>query len=178
MPEDILHFSGRYLDLVERDGWEFVSRNNAHAVAVLCAVTPGGEIVLVEQFRRPVNERVIELPAGLVGDTGDPDEQILEAAGRELIEETGFEAGSLEMIMQCPTSSGLTSEVISFILASDLRRVGPGGGDETEDIEVHTVPLDQADDWLNRKHAAGMSLDPKIFAALHWLNRKEVLKTS
>ncbi|MGD8345821.1 MAG: NUDIX hydrolase [Lysobacterales bacterium] len=178
MPEDILHFSGRYLDLIERDGWEFVSRNNAHAVAVLCAVTRDNEIVLVEQFRRPVNERVIELPAGLVGDTGDPDEQILEAAGRELIEETGFEAGSLEMIMQCPTSSGLTSEVISFVLARDLQRIGSGGGDETEDIEVHVVPLDRVDEWLNGKHAGGLALDPKIFAALHWLNRKEVLQTS
>jgi ADP-ribose pyrophosphatase len=178
MPEDILHFSGRYLDLIERDGWEFVSRNNAHAVAVLCAVTRDNEIVLVEQFRRPVNERVIELPAGLVGDTGDPDEQILEAAGRELIEETGFEAGSLEMIMQCPTSSGLTSEVISFVLAKDLQQIGSGGGDETEDIEVHVVPLDRVDEWLNGKHAGGLALDPKIFAALHWLNRKEVLQTS
>jgi len=174
MPEDILHFSGRYLDLIERDGWEFVSRNNAHAVAVLCAVTPDREIVLVEQYRRPVDERVIELPAGLVGDTGDPDEKILVAAGRELIEETGFEAGSLEMIMQCPTSSGLTSEVISFVLARDLRRVGPGGGDESEDIEVHIVPLDKADDWLTTKHENGRALDPKIFAALHWLNPKEV----
>lgn len=172
MPEDILHFRGRYLDLIERDGWEFVSRNNAHAVAVLCAVTPQNEIVLVEQYRRPVDTRVIELPAGLVGDTGDPEEDVLEAANRELVEETGFEASELEVIMECPTSSGLTSEAITFILATGLRRVGPGGGDETEDIETHVIPLDQADEWLAGQHRRGLQLDPKIFAALHWIAQR------
>ena len=172
MPEDILHFSGRYLDLIERDGWEFVSRNNAHAVAVLCAVTPEDEIVLVEQYRRPVDTRVIELPAGLVGDTGDPEEDVLEAANRELVEETGFEASALEVIMECPTSSGLTSEVITFILATGLRRVGPGGGDETEDIETHVIPLARVDEWLAERHRSGMQLDPKIFAALHWIAQR------
>ncbi len=171
MPEDIIRYRGRFLSLVEREHWEFVTRPNAHAVVVLIATTPQREIVLVEQYRRPVDARVIELPAGLVGDTGDPEEPVLEAARRELIEETGFRAGSLQLVMECPTSSGMTDEVISFVRADDLERIGPGGGDASEDIEVHVVALDAADDWLAARHAAGVPLDPKIFTALYWLQQ-------
>jgi ADP-ribose pyrophosphatase len=173
MSKEQTHYRGRYLSLKEVDGWEYVTRPNAHAVAVLAAVTPAREIVLVEQFRKPVNARVIELPAGLVGDQGDPDEPILEAAGRELIEETGFEAESLELMMQCPTSSGMTDEIISFVMASGLKKVGPGGGDDSEDIETHVVPLDEADDWLESRRLAGSPLDPKIFTALYWLKNRQ-----
>ena len=172
MNDTVTHYRGRYLSLIERDQWEFVTRPNAHAVAVLVAVTPDDEIVLVEQFRKPVDSRVIELPAGLVGDLHGPDEDVLDAAGRELIEETGFEAASLELLMECPTSSGMTDEMISFVLAEGLRRVGPGGGDHSEDIETHVVPLDGVDAWLEARHKEGLPLDPKIFTALYWLKNR------
>ena len=173
MVDDIYRYRGRYLNLVERDQWEFVTRSNAHAVVVLIAVTDDRELVLVEQHRRPLDARVIELPAGLVGDTGDTNEPILEAAGRELIEETGFEASGLEHIMDCPTSSGMTDEVISFVRARGLCRVGPGGGDDSEDIETHLVPLERIDGWLRKRHADGCPLDPKIYTALYWLSQTE-----
>jgi ADP-ribose pyrophosphatase len=170
MSEDHVHYRGRYLSLLERDHWEFVSRSNASAVVVLIPVTDQNELVFVEQFRRPVNARVIELPAGLVGDHADPDESILDAAARELEEETGFRATRLEFIMTCPSSAGISDEMVSFVKASGLERVGAGGGDESEDIEVHVIPLDQADSWLQEQQANGKPMDPKIFACLHWLN--------
>ena len=172
MSQELTHYKGRYLSLKEIDNWEYVTRPNAHAVVVLAAVTPQNEIVLVEQFRRPVNARVIELPAGLVGDQGDPNEPVLEAAGRELIEETGYEADSLSLLMECPTSSGMTDEIISFVLASGLKKVGPGGGDDSEEIETHVVPLDKVDDWLDERRLAGTPLDPKIYTALYWLKNQ------
>ena len=171
MSDVMTHYKGRYLSLLERDGWEFASRSNASSVVVLVPLTGSGEIVLVEQYRKPVSSPVIELPAGLVGDHGDPDESILQAAGRELEEETGFAADRLEMLMECPSSAGLTDEIISFVKATGLRRVGPGGGDASEDILVHLVPLPGADEWLYRKQAEGIPLDPKIFAALYWLSK-------
>ena len=103
-----VHYHGRYLDLVERDGWEYSTRSNASAVVVIVAVTPDDRLLLVEQYRRPVDARVIELPAGLVGDHVEPDESILDAARRELIEETGYAAGSIDFIMDCPSSAGMT----------------------------------------------------------------------
>ncbi len=173
MKQDIVHFKGRFLSLLERDQWEFTSRSNASAVVVLVPVTDDGKIVLVEQFRKPVDARVIELPAGLVGDHADPDESILAAAGRELEEETGYQASSLELLMECPSSAGLTDEIVSFVMARNLQRVGPGGGDESEDIEVHEVHLAEVDSWLQQKQSDGSPLDPKIYAALYWLGKTQ-----
>ncbi len=173
MSDVITHYRGRYLSLLERDDWEFASRSNASSVVVLVPVTGSGEIVLVEQYRKPVESSVIELPAGLVGDHSDPDESILQAASRELEEETGFAADHLEVIMECPSSAGLTDEIIAFIKATGLRQVGPGGGDASEDIQVHRVPLLQAGEWLRNRQAEGIPLDPKIFAALYWLGNPE-----
>jgi ADP-ribose pyrophosphatase len=136
------------------------------------AVTSDEEIVLVEQYRKPVGSLVIELPAGLVGDHVDPDESILDAAARELEEETGYAASQMEVLMTCPSSAGMSDEMISFVLAKGLTRVGPGGGDDSEDIEVHIVPLTDVDAWLTRQVSAGKPLDPKIYAALYWLERK------
>ena len=171
MTQDITHFKGRYLSLLERDGWEFASRNNASGVVVLVAVTNDEEIILVEQYRKPVGARVIELPAGLVGDHVDPDESILDAAARELEEETGYAASQIELLMECPSSAGMSDEVVSFVLAKELTRMGPGGGDDSEDIEVHIVPLTEVDAWLTRQQSVGKPLDPKIYAALYWLKR-------
>jgi len=172
MKHDITHYKGRYLSLLERDGWEFASRSNASGVVVLVAVTDSEELVLVEQFRTPVGKHVIELPAGLVGDLDDTEETILVAAARELEEETGFSAAKLELLMESPSSAGMTDEIISFVMASGLRRTGPGGGDESEDILVHIVSLERVDNWL-QEQTAGKPLDPKIYAALYWLSQKK-----
>jgi ADP-ribose pyrophosphatase len=174
MKKDITHFKGRYLSLLERDGWEFASRSNASSVVVLVAVTAAEEIVLVEQYRKPVGARVIELPAGLVGDLDDPDEPVLVAAARELEEETGYAPSSLQLLMECPSSAGMSDEVVTFVLATGLTRVGPGGGDDSEDIEVHIVPLTDVAGWLIRQQTAGKPLDPKIYAALYWLQSTDL----
>ncbi|HVV52524.1 MAG TPA: NUDIX hydrolase, partial [Polyangia bacterium] len=82
---------GRYLTFVDDGGWEYVVRANVTGVVVIVAVTDDQKLLLVEQWRPAVHNRVIELPAGLVGDV-DPDETLATAAGRELVEETGFSA--------------------------------------------------------------------------------------
>lgn len=171
MTEPRTLYAGRYLSLRERDGWEFASRSNASAVAVLIAVTDADEILLVEQYRVPVECTVIELPAGLVGDGNDPDEGILTAARRELLEETGYAAQRFTTEMSCPSSAGMSDEIISFVRASGLQRVNAGGGDSSEDITVHRVPLHQADAWIAERLQQGIPIDPKIFTALYWLRR-------
>jgi len=171
MTQVITHFKGRYLSMLERDGWEFASRSNASSVVALVAVTAAEEIILIEQYRRPVGALVIELPAGLVGDHVEPDESVLDAAARELEEETGYAASQLEVLLTCPSSAGMSDEMITFVLAKGLTRVGPGGGDDSEDIKVHIVPLQHVDTWLTHQQSAGKPLDPKIYAALYWLER-------
>lgn len=171
MSDIITHYRGRYLSLLEKDGWEFVTRSNASGVVVLIPVTDAGEILLVQQYRKPVAATVIELPAGLVGDHANSGESILDAARRELEEETGYAATRMEVLMACPSSAGMSDEVIHFVLATGLTRVGPGGGDSSESIEVLPVPLSQVDGWLAARQAAGRPMDPKIYAALYWLQK-------
>ena len=171
MPDDestrILH-SGRYLELVERDGWEFATRVDPGVVVVI-AWTDDDRLLLVEQWREPVGSMAIELPAGLVGDLdGQEDESVFTAAHRELLEETGYRAGRFREGMTCPTSAGMTNEMATFLFAEDIERVDAGGGDDSEDITVHAVAADEIDRWLFEQHGAGKVIDPKIYAALHW----------
>src|SRR5882757_7109750 len=94
-------FEGKHVIVLERDDWEFVERKKGKSAVAILAVTDDDRILFVEQFRRPVNVRVIEFPAGLVGDedgSDDPDE----TARRELLEETGYVCASVERLTSGP----------------------------------------------------------------------------
>ncbi len=164
---DKVLYQGAYLTLKSRNGWEFVARQ--HQVAVIIAWTVEDELLLVEQYREPLGRRVIELPAGLVGDESElEDEDFLDAAARELEEETGWRAGQLTEFMTCPTSAGMSDETVMFVLAENLVQVGRGGGDDSEDIVVHRVRKSFIDQWLDERRSHGLGIDPKIYAALYW----------
>src|SRR5690349_10920782 len=87
---------GRYLTFIDDAGWEYVTRPHISGVVVIVAVTADGRLVLVEQYRPAVKKKVIELPAGLVGDiVGQQGESMGTAAARELEEETGYRAAEM-----------------------------------------------------------------------------------
>jgi ADP-ribose pyrophosphatase len=159
---------GKYLRFLRDGSWEYVMRPHSTGVVVVVAVTPARELILVEQHRVAVHASVIELPAGLVGDTsallGEPLET---AARRELIEETGYEAERMVELAAGPIAVGASSEIVTFFHAQGLRRIGAGGGDDTEEITVHPVPLGDLRAWLAEKRRAGYLVDPKIFAGLY-----------
>ncbi|HVZ86127.1 MAG TPA: NUDIX hydrolase [Polyangia bacterium] len=159
---------GRYLTLLDEHGWEYVTRGNVTGVVVIVALTPEGKLLLVEQPRTALHKRIIELPAGLVGDL-EAGETLLAAAGRELVEETGYAAREMAFLAEGPVAVGLSDEVLTFFHARDLSRVGPGGGDETEDITVHEVPLPGLRRFLAARAAEGLAIDPKIYAGLFLL---------
>lgn len=161
-------YEGDWLRLVRRGKWESCERTHGQGMAVIViAVTPDDAVLFVEQYRVPLGARTIEMPAGLVGD--DHDEDTLEdAARRELIEETGWEPGTVDVLLIGPTSSGMSNERIAFVRARGLKKVGAGGGVGSEDITVHAVPRHEAPAWLMRKHAEGFELDLKLWAGL-WM---------
>ncbi len=163
-------YEGRYLRLRQRGRWEYAERTNASSAVIIVAVTPEDKVLFVEQYRHPVQAPSIEMPAGLVGDLGEA-ESVEQAARRELLEETGWEAGRIEYLMAGPSSSGMSNEIIAFVRALDLRRVHSGGGDETEQIVVHEIPEREAAAWLEDKRRRGYSIDPKLYAGLYFLDR-------
>jgi len=164
-----LLYEGQWLRLVKRGHWESCERTHGKdGLAVLViAVTPDDHVLFVEQYRVPLGARTIEMPAGLVGDDDDAD--TLEAAAhRELVEETGWKAGRIDVLLTGPTSSGMSNERIAFARARDLRKVGDGGGVGSENITVHTVPRATAPAWLMQKYMEGYELDLKLWAGL-WM---------
>ena len=105
----ILH-EGKWLRLVKRGRWEWCERtHSAHGLAVLVvAVTPDDEVLFVEQYREALGAPAIEMPAGLIGDDHD-DDTIEQAARRELIEETGWEPGAIDVLLAGPTTAGMSN---------------------------------------------------------------------
>ena len=160
---------GEFLELVRDRHWEFVRRCRASGSVHVLALTPADEIVLVEQTRLPVGGKTIELSAGVIGDEVEhAAEGALDCARRELIEETGYRAESVELLQVSPTAPGLTAEIQHLVRATGLRRVGEGGGVGREDISVHVVPLAEVHGFLAKRAADGLLIDHRIHAALYW----------
>ena len=159
---------GKHLHFLLRGTWEYVSRPGISGIVLVVPITDDDQIVLVEQYRPPVDSRVIELVAGLAGDiAGQEDEDLTEAARRELIEETGYDAACIERLAAGPPCAGVCDEYLTMFRATGLTKVGPGGGDSSEDIVVHTVPVAEIHEWLAAREQDGLMIDLKIYGGLH-----------
>lgn len=160
-------WQGKYLQILSRRNWEFVDRRNIRGIVIVVAVNERNELVLVEQYRPPVDSQVIEMPAGLVGDLPGGDKEPFEvAAQRELFEETGYEAAGMDKLIEGPPAVGISSEQVTFYRARDVRKTGAGGGDASENIRVHEVPLARVRAWLDGMTRQGKLVDPKVYAGL------------
>jgi len=143
---------------VERRDWESVERVNCSGIVGVVPITDEGDVILIKQFRPPVNGYVIELPAGLC----DMGEALEDAARRELIEETGYAAGNMSFLLKGPMSSGSSSEMLTVFVATALTYVGIGKRDETENIEVFKIPAENLVLTLLQMQQEGSFIDLKI----------------
>ena len=168
MPTEML-FDAKYLRLIRKDGWEFVQRKNVNGIVGVIAVTNDAKLILVEQFRPPVGKNVIEIPAGLAGDTAaSRNEDLAVAAARELEEETGYRAARMIQLASGTASAGLCDEIITLFRAEGLEKIAAGGGDDSEDIIVHEISLVQVEHWLGEQTAHHKLVDLKVYSALHF----------
>lgn len=162
----MLVFEGEYLKVFKRNNWEYVERKKATGIAGIIAITDDLKLVLIEQYREPVQKICIEIPAGLVGDKGP--ETILEGAHRELLEETGYNASKMRLLGDFPVSPGSATEVLSLILASDLKKTNHKIGDETENIKVIEIPiLSNLNVVMSLSQNGQRYIDCKVFAAIY-----------
>jgi len=160
---------GKHLRLVSIRGWEYVERRNITGVVGIVAITDDWKLLLVEQYRSPLNRRVVEIPAGLAGDEpGHENESLLDAANRELQEETGYHAANISLLVSGPSSAGMSNEVITLCLATGLKKRSSGGGVGGEDIMVHEVALSRVTDRVREWMAEGKLVDLKVYAAQHF----------
>jgi ADP-ribose pyrophosphatase len=157
-------WEGKYISVLKRGPWEYVSRTgSADAVVVLAEVD--GKIVLVEQYRVPVGGRCLELPAGLVGDE-DANAGVEDTAVKELEEETGYTAERVEILGEFQSSPGMVAESFTLVRAHGVRKIGEGGGTEHEDIAVHLVERSQIPDFIAGRRREGVAVDVKLLLFL------------
>lgn len=162
--EEQIVWQGKFITTKTRGKWEFVSRARGIKAAVILAVD-GDEVILVEQYRVPLGRPCVELPAGLVGDYDD-EESVELAAARELEEETGYRAESIELIGEFWSSPGMVSESFFLVRAVGLTQVGAGGGTPGEDITVHRVPLAGIAEFVASRRERGDAVDVKLLMLL------------
>jgi ADP-ribose pyrophosphatase len=105
--------------------------------AIIFPVTPEGEVVLVRQYRPPLERLELGLPAGLVEEGEEPEA----AARRELSEETGYGGGEWEPLGAVASSPSLKDNWAYLFLARGVRETAPPDPDEHETIEVVRAPL-------------------------------------
>ena len=155
-------WEGRFITAKREGKWEYVSRSRGIRAAVILAIDDG-HVLLVEQYRVPLGKNCIELPAGLVGDHDDnQNEDASIAAIRELEEETGYRAATMQDCGEYYSSPGMVSESFSLFKAGGLSKVGDGGGVAGENISVHRVALTELDAFIETKREAGLAIDVKL----------------
>ena len=162
-PEELM-WQGRFITAIKRGKWEYVGRARGIQAAVILAIDDG-HILLVDQYRVPLGQRCIELPAGLVGDEAAGEDSSI-AAARELEEETGYRPARLTSLGQFFSSPGMVSESFTLFRAHDLEKTGEGGGVEGEDIIVHRIPLTTLPDQVAAWRAQGYAMDVKLLLLL------------
>lgn len=144
-------FSGHifkiFVDLVEMPSGRVVEREMlAHGGAVgIVPITSKREVLLVEQYRHAVRDRILEIPAGKLNADEDP----LECAVRELKEETGATVSRIEKLSEFFNAPGYSSEIFYLYLAH-IDSIGDPepDGDEEEDMNVIRILLDEALDMV------------------------------
>lgn len=167
--------SGKYLRLGKIDGWEMVERTKGTGNAVsIAALTENDELILIEQFRIPVQSRILSLPAGLIGDKGV--ESVEETAQRELKEETGYTTTleNFSLVSTSPKSAGLTSELGHLVIATAKVSKEKQDLEKAEikaKLQVFTVKISELTDFINKKREAGVLINSEIFSALYFLIR-------
>ncbi len=170
MPSDLTLHSARWISLRQRRftnrlgqerTWEFVTRTNTTGAVGVVALVPGTprKLLLIRQFRPPLNAYSIEFPAGLV----DSGESPAEAALRELAEETGLLGTIISEGPEAFSSPGLTDEAIRLIRV-EVTGETPARPESDEDITVLHAPLEGLLEWLADRTAQGDRLDAKVYS--------------
>ena len=124
---------------------------------VLLPITDDGQIVMIRNYRVSLDRFLLEIPAG----TMEPGEEAAVTAERELIEETGYRAGTLQYLRTFYASPGICDEAMHLFLATQLT-AGPPQREAYESIENELVSFEQAGRWL----ADGTIQDGKSLVAL------------
>ena len=137
------------------------------AWANVMALTTDGEVVLIQQYRHGIRDVLWEFPGGVVEQEEDP----LEGAKRELLEETGYKASKWIELARLYPNPALQTNTLYCYLALEAELVGVQLLDAGEDIEVQLVPLDKLVGMAKRGDFPHALMTGVLFSALAYLGR-------
>ena len=168
-------FSGKVISLqvdeVELPNGKIAKREiikHPGAVAII-AITDENKIVMVEQYRKALEQTIIEIPAGKLESGEQPDV----CAKRELEEETSYECESLELLNSFYTSPGFANEIVHVYLAKGLTKKEDAAGlDEDEFVNLMELTIGEALQAIEEKKI----YDAKTIFAVQYLQLQEALK--
>lgn len=116
--------------------WDYIRHKGAAAVV---AVKNDGKLLMVRQYRNALDRETLEIPAGGLNDVNEPTDL---AAARELEEETGYQAGKLELLLSLRTTVAFCDEKIDVYVATDLKR-SEQHLDEDEYLDVVSCDVEE-----------------------------------
>lgn len=129
-----------------------------HPGAVAVIPLLGDKMIVVEQYRKPLEKSQVEIPAGKL----DSGEEPLKAALRELEEETGYRTDNIRLVSSFYTSPGFADEIIHMYIAEDLVK-GTANLDEDEFLDCEAITLEQAQQYMRD----GLISDAKTIMAVY-----------
>lgn len=145
--------------------WDFIKHQGAAAVI---PITDEGKVVMVRQYRNALDRETLEIPAGGLNSYDEP---TMDAAARELEEETGYKSNHLELLITVATTVAFCNEKIDIYLAKNLIP-SKQNLDEDEYVEVEEYTVDELADMIY----AGKINDSKTIAAIMAYKNKYINK--
>jgi len=140
-------------------------------VAIIIAFTPDMRLILINQYRHPVHSTDYELPAGFI----EPFENdIMQAAKRELLEETGYEAESLTKIQETFSSAGFMSNHVNFFIGFNAKKIADQKLDDNEELEVEITAWNKALQMLKEEKIKDLGSVTGILLAKNYLEEHKI----
>lgn len=175
--EDILHqwkfLCLKKLELTHLDGektsYEYVERNAAMVfwIVSVLPITESGEIIMIRQYRAPLDRIQLELPAGCA--ERGKHTTLEDAVHAELREETGYVSDDIAHITEFSSSSGMTNEIVHGFVARNCKRVSDVLTLDTDEyIERVLVPIQSFQSYIFSELARGAIIEPKMLAMTWW----------
>ena len=159
-------YEGKMINLVDRElpDKKYSKREIVeHPGSVgIIAITDDGHLVLVKQFRKPVEKTLLEIPAGKIEINEEPKETAL----RELYEETGYRAEKIEYLFEFYTSPGFSNEKMYLFLATELIE-GNAEPEDDEYIEIEKIKLENLIEMILK----GEIVDSKTIIGIYYGER-------
>jgi len=132
------------------------------------AITQNNEVVLVEQYRHPIGETILEIPGGFIDDGESP----ATAIARELLEETGFSFDQYIELGKTAANPGVLNNYTYLFLATGGKKIAGQSLDANEEISIHYKPIDEVRKLLQENKIVQAMHALCMFYAFEYLDKK------